>query len=126
MKIGLNTKFLGAFVLLFSIIVLIAVFGGSGFIRYHFGDILIVILIYCFFKMFIVNRLRFLPLFIFIFAICVEILQYFGLVYILGLGDVTIARIIIGTTFDPWDILMYFIGFLLILLFEKVYYKNIE
>ena len=118
MKIGINRGYLLAFLAFFIIIVLIAAFGTSGFIRYHFGDILIVILIYCFIKSFIRNRMKWLPLAIFIFSVLVEIGQYFDMVERLGLADITIARIALGMTFDPWDILMYFIGCVLLYLYE--------
>ena len=119
MKFGLNLKYLSAFLILLIAIVAIALFVPGGFIRNHFGDILIVIFIHCFIKSFIRNRLKFLPLYIFIFATLVEIGQYFGLVYMLGLGDSQLARIIIGATFDVWDIVMYFIGCTLVFEFER-------
>ena len=114
MKIKFSFKYFIAFVLLFILIAVIALFMPGGFIMYHFGDILIVIFIYCFIRIFIRNRLKLLPLYIFIFAVLVEIGQYFGLVYILGLGHSQLARVVIGTTFDPYDILMYAIGCILI------------
>jgi len=118
MKLGINRKYLFAFLALFIIIVLIALYGTSGFIRYHFGDILIVILIYCFIKSFVRNRMKWLPLAIFIFSVLVEIGQYFHLVERLGLAHISIARVAIGMTFDPWDIVMYFIGCVLLYLYE--------
>ena len=118
MKIRFSFKYFIAFVLLFITIAAIALFMSGGFIRYHFGDILIVIFIYCFIRIFIRNRLRGLPLYIFIFAVLVEIGQYFGLVYILGLGHSQLARVVIGTTFDPYDILMYAIGCILIFVYN--------
>jgi len=118
MKIGLSSRYLWAFLILFVVIVLIAVFVPGGFIRWHFGDILIVILIYCFIKSFIRNRLKWLPVYIFVFAVLVEILQYFNLVGLLGLEDFEIARIVIGTTFDVWDIVMYFVGCALLYLYD--------
>ena len=120
MKIGLNLKFLCAAIILFLAIVLIAVFMPGGFIRYHFGDILIVIFIYCFIKSFIMSRMRWLIPAIFVFAVLVEIGQYFNIVEHLGLYDITIARIAIGTTFDLWDIVMYFIGCVSLYLFEII------
>jgi len=118
MKLTFNLKYLLAFLILFAAIAAIAIFVPGGFIRYHFGDILIVIFIYCFIRIFVRNRLKWLPLYIFIFATLVEIGQYFGLVYWLGLGHSQLARIVIGTTFDVWDIVMYFIGCVLIFIFE--------
>jgi len=118
MKIKFSFKYLIAFLFLFIIIAAIALFMDGGFIRYHFGDVLIVIFIYCCIRILIRNRLRWLPLYIFIFATLVEISQYFGLVYMLGLGHSQIARVVIGTTFDPYDILMYAIGCVLIFLYD--------
>jgi len=118
MEFGFNYKYLLAFVGLLAAIAAIAMFVPGGFIRHHFGDILIVIFIYCFLRIFLRGRLRLLPLYIFIFATAVEIGQYFGLVYRLGLGDSALARIVIGTTFDVWDIVMYLIGCVLIVVYD--------
>ena len=124
MKIRFSFKYLIAFLVLLAAIVAIALFVPGGFIRYHFGDVLIVIFIYCFFRLLIRNRLKWLPLYIFIFATLVEIGQYFGLVYILGLGHSQLARVVIGTTFDPYDILMYAIGCALIFVYDMKFPEN--
>ena len=118
--ISISYKYLAAFLILFAAIATIAIFVQGGFIRNHFGDILIVIFIYCFIKSFVKNKLKWLWLYIFIFATLVEIGQYFGLVYLLGLGHSQLARIVIGVTFDIWDIVMYFVGCVLILVYEKI------
>jgi len=118
MRIKFNLKYLITFLLLFVTIAVIAIFMPGGFIRYHFGDILIVIFIYCFIRILVRNKFKWLPLYIFIFATLVEIGQYFGLVYILGLGHSQIARVVVGTTFDPYDILMYAIGCILIFIYD--------
>ena len=123
-KFGVSLKYLLAFLTLLAAIVLIALFVTGGFIRNHFGDILIVIFIYCFIKIFVRSRHKLLPLYIFIFAAAVEIGQYFGLVYLLGLGHSQLARIVIGTTFDALDILMYFIGCVLIYLYDSYAGEN--
>ncbi|MCL2610042.1 MAG: DUF2809 domain-containing protein [Defluviitaleaceae bacterium] len=119
MKLGFNFKYLLAFLALLIAIVAIALFMPGGFIRFHFGDILIVILIYCFIRILLRNRYKWLPLHIFIFATLVEIGQYFNLVYHLGLGHSEFARVAIGTTFDFLDIVMYFIGCTLIFVFDR-------
>jgi len=119
MEIKFDFKYLIAFLILFAAIVAIALFVTGGFLRNHFGDTLIVIFIYCFIRIFVRNRLKWLPLYIFIFATLVEIGQYFGLVYWLGLGHSQLARIVIGTTFDVYDIVMYFVGCLMIFAHDK-------
>ena len=118
MKIAFSFKYFMAFMILFAAIVAIALFVEGGFIRNHFGDVLIVIFIYCFIRIFLRNRIKLLWLYIFAFAVLVEFMQYFGLVYMLGLGHSQLARVVIGVTFDWWDIVMYFWGCALIFLFE--------
>ena len=67
--------------------VFIGLFVHDGFIRPFMGDVLVVILIYTFIRIFIPEKIRLLPLFIFIFAAGVETLQYFRIVEALGLQD---------------------------------------
>jgi DNA integrity scanning protein DisA with diadenylate cyclase activity len=124
LKIKIDAKYTCAFFVLLVAIVMIALFAGNGFIRNSFGDVLVVVLIYCFIKSFIRNEIKLLWLYIFIFAVLVEIGQYFNLVDLLGLGEYMIARIIIGTTFDIWDIVCYFVGCVGIWLFETVMRKR--
>ena len=119
MKIKFNAKYLCAFILIFIAEVIIAVFATDNFIRSHLGDVLVVVLIYCFIKIFIRNKIKLLWLYIFFFATLVEVGQYFHLVDLLGLGEYRFARIILGTTFDIWDIVCYFVGCVGIWLFER-------
>lgn len=48
--------------------------------------------------------------YLFVFAVLVELGQYFNLARLLGLSDYAIARIMIGSTFDIKDIACYFVG----------------
>ena len=122
MKIKFNIKYLCAFLVLFAIEFLIAVFA-KGFIRESIGDVLVTPLIYCFLKIFIKKEIKLLWLWIFIFAVVVEVLQYFNLVDLLGLEQYRIARIIIGTTFAFSDIICYLAGCLGVWGFEAVMRK---
>lgn len=115
------------FVLLFFIEVLIARFAPSGFIRGFVGDVLVVILLFCMARSFVpvVNakgesinlfwRTPWLALGVLFFAFGIEFGQYWGLVDKLGLGGNRLARIVIGSHFDPLDLLAYFIGYLILL-----------
>ena len=129
MNIKLNIKYLIAFFLLLATEVIIAVLAKDNLVRVYLGDILVVVLIYCFIKTFLKNEIRWLLLYIFTFATCVEIGQYFNFVDLLGLGDHALAKIILGTTFDIWDIACYFIGCLGIWILEQIkiskYYKKL-
>ena len=119
-----NMKYFIAFLVILAIEVIIAVFVTNNFIRWHIGDVLVVVLIYCFIRCFIKKEIKLLWLYIFIFAVLVEVGQYFNLIDLLVLGEHRLARIIIGTTFDIWDIVCYFIGCAGILLFEIIMRKR--
>ena len=91
--------------------VLIALYVRDAFIRPYGGDILVTLLICCVLRVVWPQRYR-LPIAggVLVFAILVEVGQYFGLVYLLGLGHVEFFRILIGTGFSWWDMLCYAVG----------------
>jgi hypothetical protein len=120
MKIKISIKYLCAFLVILTVEVLIALFTKDNFIREHLGDVLVVVLIYCFIKTFIRSEIKLLWLYIFLFAALVEIGQYYNFVDMIGLGDNRLARIIFGTTFDVNDIICYLVGCVGIWIFERV------
>jgi len=120
MIIKLDTKCLFSFIIVFIIEAIIAVFIHDNFIRPYLGDVLVVVLIYCFIKTFVRNETKLLPLYIFIFAVLVEVGQYFNLVTLLGLSEYKLARIIIGSTFDMKDIACYLVGCVGLFLYEMI------
>ncbi|MBQ3513116.1 MAG: DUF2809 domain-containing protein [Lachnospiraceae bacterium] len=87
--------------------ILIALFVHDRFIRPYVGDMLVVVVIYTFLRIWIPNKVKGLPLYVFLFAAGVEVLQYFEIVKILGVEDNTFLRILIGSTFDIKDIVCY-------------------
>ena len=115
----LNKKYLFAFLITFAIEVIIALFIKIILIRGFVGDILVIVLMYCFIKAFISKPIKLLPLYLFIFASAVEIAQYFNIVEKLNLQDNKFFRIIIGTTFDINDILCYFIGAVILFINQR-------
>ena len=100
-----------AALLLFVIEVLIALFVRDRFIRPYGGDILVTLLICCVIRVILPRGYR-LPMGggVLAFAILVEIGQYFGLVYLLGLGHIEFFRILMGTGFSWWDMVCYAAG----------------
>ncbi len=104
-----------ATVILFIIELLIALFVHDSFIRPYVGDVLVVVLIYTFVRMFLPEGVRLLPLYIFLFAAGVEVLQYFRIAEVLGLSDNRILSVIIGSVFDWKDILCYGVGCVMLL-----------
>ena len=91
--------------------VFIALYVRDAFIRPYGGDILVTLLLCCMIRIVLPRGYR-LPIAggVLAFAVRVEVGQYFGLVYLLGLGHVEFFRIIIGTGFSWWDMLCYAVG----------------
>lgn len=119
-----RTEYFIASALLFLIEIIIALFWKDVFVRPFLGDVLVVILIYCFFRIFLnVNYLK-LAAAVFVFACGIEILQYFDFVNMLGLENNRILSVALGRTFEWKDFVAYFMGFILIVGFEKVLNKD--
>lgn len=102
-----------AFIFIFIIEVLIAKYLYDQFFRGFIGDVLVVVLIYCFCRTFIKADSEKIALVVFLFACTVEILQAFHFVKLLGLENNRVLSIALGSTFDWKDILAYFVGFLI-------------
>ncbi|MGB3638921.1 MAG: DUF2809 domain-containing protein [Rivularia sp. (in: cyanobacteria)] len=113
-------KYLYSTIILFSIELFIAVFINDAFIRPFIGDVLVVILIYCFIKTFWNINSSIAALSVFAFVCTIEILQYFNFVNKLGLQKNQIATVIIGNTFDWKDIVAYAIGTTIIIILEHI------
>ena len=106
------------FILLMIVETLIALYVHDDFIRPYIGDIIVVIVLYSFVRIFIPEKCRLLPLYIFIFSVAVEVMQYLKIINILGLQNNNFARVIIGSVFDLKDIACYAIGCLILALYE--------
>ena len=105
----------GIFILLVAVEVLIALFVKDKFIRPFGGDIIIIGVLYCFVRVFFPEKCLLLPLYLFIFAVCVEIGQALDYVTLLGLGNITFFRVLMGTSFSWYDIICYGVGSLICL-----------
>lgn len=112
-------KYLGVFLVLFIIEIYIGVFVHDNIIRPFVGDALIVGVIYFFIRSFI-KKVRFLTVYVFLFACTIEVGQYFNLVSILHIQNFKLARIILGATFDYKDIFSYLIGTIFIYVYETL------
>lgn len=107
----INYKYLYIFIALFLIEVYIGAFIHDNIIRPFIG----------------VFTKKVSPIYVFIFACLIEIGQYFNLVFLLHMEDFKIAKIILGSTFDFYDIISYLIGTILIFIYkaiEKINCKN--
>lgn len=107
-----------AFLILLITEAAIAIYVHDDFIRPYIGDVLVVGVVYSFVRIFVPDGVKFMPLYVFLFAALVETLQYFQLVKVLGLEENIFAKIIIGSTFDVKDIICYFVGMIIIAVIE--------
>jgi len=108
MKPNWKYAFLSLVLLLIELI--IALFLHDTIIRPYIGDILVIVLLYCIIKTFVRKTIVLLPLYLFIFASFVEILQLLHIISLLHLENIAVLRVIVGSTFDWADILCYFLG----------------
>ncbi|MBT7828499.1 MAG: DUF2809 domain-containing protein [Bacteroidetes bacterium] len=117
--ITFNKKYFGLAVLIFLVEIAIALFVHDNFIRPYIGDLLVVVLIYCFIKSFLKLPVLTVALFVLIFSFSIEILQFLNIVEKLGLENSKTAKIVIGTSFNWLDLLAYLIGIGFVLITEK-------
>ena len=115
-----RTAYLIVSLVFFGIELLIALFVHDNFVRPYVGDVLVVVLIYTVVRILIPEGVRLLPLYIFLFAAGVEVLQYFRIVEVLGLSDHRILSVVIGSVFDVKDIMCYGAGCVLLGVYETV------
>ena len=109
-----------ATLVLLLIEIMIALYVHDKFIRPYVGDVLVVIAIYTFIRIFLPQGDTLLPLYVFIFATGVEFLQLFHIVELLGMGDNRFFRILIGSVFDIKDVFCYAFGCILLEVYEII------
>jgi len=119
-----NARYFIVFILLLLTEVLIAAYVKQPFIRFVFGDFLVVILLYCFLKSFI-NATSFnIALSVLIFAFIVEFLQMTNVLVLLNLEKNKLANIILGNTFEITDLVAYTLGVISAFLLDKKATEN--
>lgn len=116
--------YLIATLVLLAVEVFIGLFVHDGLVRPFIGDVLVVILIYTFIRIFIPEKIRLLPLYVFVFSVIVELLQYLKIVETLGLQNNRFLSTVIGTSFDIRDILCYFVGCVFCGVWEFIRYRK--
>jgi hypothetical protein len=121
MTLAFNGKYLLLAAILFAVEVGIALFINDSIVRPFVGDVLVVVLIYCFLRIFLNFAAWKIALGVFLFACAIEVLQYFDYVARLGLENNRAVSTILGRTFEWKDFIAYFVGFLLILAVEKFF-----
>ncbi|MBC8059853.1 MAG: DUF2809 domain-containing protein [Clostridiaceae bacterium] len=120
----INRKYLFSFFILLMIEIIIALFVHDTFIRPYIGDVLVVILLYTLIRGLIQKTIKFLPVYLFIFASTVEFAQYYHIVKSLNLENNKVISTIIGTSYDIKDIINYLIATVILIMWEKIV-KNV-
>lgn len=124
MRFQFSKKYLFPTAILFVIEACIALFVKDTIVRPFVGDVLVVALIYCFFRIFLDISYRKLAPVVFLFACLIEVLQYFDYVALMRLENNRVISVILGRTFEWIDFAAYFTGFLLIISIENFYNKS--
>ena len=116
---GFQKKYFLATLLLFAVEVCIALFVRDRFIRPYLGDVLAVMLLYCFIKSFLILSPLMATVGVLLFAFTLEMLQFLNIVELLGLQENKVAVTVLGSQFDWQDLLAYVMGAIIILLLER-------
>lgn len=94
---------------LFLAEVLIALYVHDAFVRPFGGDILITLLLCCLVRAVELGRVRYLPLWVLLFAVAVECMQALGIASLIPEGW-TVLRVAVGSSFSVWDLVCYALG----------------
>lgn len=100
----------GAFALLLAAEVCIALFVHDSFVRPYLGDVLVIVLLCCLGRGPLGIQGKWLIPAVTALGVLAEGLQYLRLADRLGLGPASPLRVILGSTFDPADLLCYLAG----------------
>jgi len=122
--IKFNLKYFALTISFFITELIIALYVHDNFVRPYFGDVLVVILIYCFVKSFLNLKVLIASAFVLLFAFMIEFLQYLTIVQKLELQNSKIARTVIGTSFSWADIISYTVGILMVISIESFLRKK--
>lgn len=108
---------------IFIIEVFIALFVRDRIVRPYIGDILVVILVYCFVKSFLNFPVTGTAISVLLFAFGVETLQYFHFINRIGLHKSPLAIALMGNSFAWIDLITYVIGIMIVVAAE-IYWGN--
>lgn len=112
-------KYFLAAILLFLVEVFIAVYVRDQIVRPYIGDLLVVMLLYCFLKSFVDLSVEAAGFLVLVFAYVVEFFQFLDILSFLGLQDNAIAGVVLGSQFEWADMLAYTLGLLFIFFIEE-------
>ena len=112
--------------MILTIEILIALFVRDDFVRPYIGDMLVTVLICSFARFLIPERVKVMPILVFIFSALVEIGQYFDFVKLLGLDDNAFISTLLGRTFSVADLICCGLGCILFAIFDYIIKRKSE
>ena len=118
-------SYTAAAVVLLVLEVLIALYVHDALIRPFGGDVLVTVLLCCIGRAMFLHRLPYLPLWVFLFAWAVELLQAVGVASLIP-AWLSWLRIVVGSVFSWWDIVCYALGCLIFAVAEKRLFSCIK
>jgi hypothetical protein len=113
-----NKRYFLLALLLFVVEVLIALYVHDAIVRPYIGDVLVVILLYCFVRSFFRTSVVQTAIAVLLFSYLIETLQYFQIGHRLGLEHSPVAMTIIGNYFQWIDLVAYTFGIAIVLFIE--------
>lgn len=118
MKVSFNKRYFTPFLLVLVAEIAIAIFYFHRFVRGFLGDVLVIPLLYYLLRA--ISSVRHRPALIFVLALAflIEGLQLLDLTKLLS-TDNSIVQIVLGNTFDGFDLLAYLIGALAVYFIEN-------
>lgn len=123
-RFRLDGAYFGCSLILLGTEIFIAAKMHDRILRPYAGDYLVVILLYCLVRAFTSVPVTTAALSVLIFSYAVEVSQYFHLADRLGFKERSLARVLLGSYFTWVDMLMYTLGILTVLGFEKIIRRN--
>ena len=114
------------FFAVFVLEVLIALFVNDSFIRPFGGDILVTVLLCLFVRAFFPVKTKLLPVYVFLFAVAVEICQYFDVVKLLGFENNVLISTIVGRSYSFIDIICYGVSCVAFFITEQIFIKKMK
>lgn len=124
MKLQINRNYLAIAHALFLTELAIAFIIKTGFIRYTFGDYLVVILLYAIIRGCTNLKVWVSALVVLLIAYTIELLQLTPFLSYFNLQDSFTAKLILGSTFQIGDIIAYTLGILTVLFIEQQLWKH--
>lgn len=108
-----------------ALILIVELFNNNQLVRGFIGDVIVIWLIYFFAKVFYDFNAMKLAVFTLVGAFTTEFLQYLDFTTYIGIEHNAIARLILGAVFDPYDLIAYTIGAVLVYIIDTRLIRNV-